>query len=258
MQFSTPRRLAVAALLLLAGVAGPLSAQIDYRNLDGNRPSRVTDAYPVERYAFELSLPAELSGSGAWHVTPHLEYGIGRNMELGFAAELPVRGGGAAVLEFGGLWNVRRETPSLPAISLMFEAGQPTGGARFGSDATVSVGMLATRSFGRSRAHVNVALAPIRPDSAEAGAVWWAGLAWDYTLFRTSTLLVADLVAERPARGVPVEWSAGAGVRRQLHPTWVLHAGVSQWLEGGDVPTRFHIGVSHAFAVAGLMRRGAR
>jgi hypothetical protein len=229
-----------------------------YRNLDGNRPSRATDAYPVERYAFELSLPTELSGGGSWITTPHLEYGIGRNIELGFAAEVPLRRGGTTVFELGGLWNVRRETPALPAFSLVFEASQPTGGARFGGDATVGVGLVATRSFGRSRAHLNGMVSPIRPDSGEAGPVWWAGLAWDYTFFRSSTLTVVDLVAERPLRGARVEWTAGLGLRRQLLPTWVLHTGVSQSLEGGDVPTRFHIGASHAFALAGLMRRGAR
>jgi hypothetical protein len=49
----------LAALLLLARLAapGPLPAQLDYRNLDDDRPTVTEDAYPVERYAFEFLLP---------------------------------------------------------------------------------------------------------------------------------------------------------------------------------------------------------
>jgi hypothetical protein len=35
-------------------LAPPLAAQIDYRNLDDERPVATEDAYPVERHAFEL------------------------------------------------------------------------------------------------------------------------------------------------------------------------------------------------------------
>ncbi len=45
-------RAAVAAAVLVAAVPRGAQAQIDYRNLDDDRPTRIEDAYPVERYAF--------------------------------------------------------------------------------------------------------------------------------------------------------------------------------------------------------------
>jgi len=39
---------------LVALTATEAAAQIDYRNLDDERPVAVEDAYPIERYAFEL------------------------------------------------------------------------------------------------------------------------------------------------------------------------------------------------------------
>ena len=48
--------IAMAGLLLLLRVS-PAVAQIDYRNLDDDRPVVSEDAYPVERYGFELLAP---------------------------------------------------------------------------------------------------------------------------------------------------------------------------------------------------------
>jgi hypothetical protein len=53
----TCARWAVPASVLTIAVAAPAAAQIDYRNLDDDRPTRVEDAYPAERYAFELLIP---------------------------------------------------------------------------------------------------------------------------------------------------------------------------------------------------------
>ena len=62
---------AMAAGLSLTFLAPPVSAQIDYRNLDDDRPAVTEDAYPVERYAFELLAPyrfeADAGGSRASH-----------------------------------------------------------------------------------------------------------------------------------------------------------------------------------------------
>ena len=79
-----------AAALLLGG--RPLAAQIDYRNLDEGRPAHTEDAYPVERYAFELltpwSLDARPGGTTSVLLTPELEYGAFMNSQVGIAAPL--------------------------------------------------------------------------------------------------------------------------------------------------------------------------
>ena len=48
---------AVLAGLLAVMGPGALTAQIDYRNLDDDRPTLTEDAYPIERHAFEVLLP---------------------------------------------------------------------------------------------------------------------------------------------------------------------------------------------------------
>lgn len=250
----------VATAFAAFGSTVPLAAQIDYRNLDGHRPTRVTDAYPIERYAFELTLPygfSRASGVSTHTVSPHLEYGIGRNLMVGFGAEIADRAA-ETTLGVGGLWNVRRETPSWPGFGLSFEVTQPLDGARFGADASVALGALATRSVGRSRLHLNAAAAVLRPDAAARWTepAWWAGLAWDYTLFRTSTLLVAELFAEDHGGGEEVDWVAGFGARRQLTPTLVIHGGIERSLRSGRSATEINLGLSHAFAVRALMRGG--
>jgi hypothetical protein len=50
------RRALVPGLTLLFGAAAPLAAQTDYYNTDAGRPVLIEDAYPTERYAFELQL----------------------------------------------------------------------------------------------------------------------------------------------------------------------------------------------------------
>lgn len=77
MRFTWPA--AVAAAALAAGFR-PSPAQIDYRNLDDDRPVLVEDAYPLERYAFEFLLPYRFehdqSGRSVHGLIPELEYGI--------------------------------------------------------------------------------------------------------------------------------------------------------------------------------------
>src|SRR5215213_2714705 len=50
-------RIGIPAAVLAVLVRGaPAGAQTDYYNTDEGRPVRVEDAYPTERYAFELQL----------------------------------------------------------------------------------------------------------------------------------------------------------------------------------------------------------
>jgi hypothetical protein len=42
-------------------------------------------------------------------------------------------------------------------------------------------------------------------------------------------------------------------MRRQLAPTLVLQAGIRRWLDGDPGANEITLGLSHAFAIAGLM-----
>jgi hypothetical protein len=69
----SPTRLTLPPLVLglLLTFHAPLAGQIDYRNLDDDRPLITEDAYPVERQAFEFLLPyAFLAEAGGERLLP--------------------------------------------------------------------------------------------------------------------------------------------------------------------------------------------
>src|SRR5262245_24936928 len=114
-------------------VAGSAAAQTDFRNLDGHRPSRVEDAYPIERDAFELSLPYRFeSGSRSAHaLTPELAWGAVRSGAVGLALDWePVRSGIAPNVprlrsQLFGEANMLGETPGRPALMLRADLAAP-------------------------------------------------------------------------------------------------------------------------------------
>src|SRR5688500_19135766 len=66
-------------------------AQTDYYNIDAGRPVTIEDAYPVERFAFELQaaplrLARQRGGVYQWSDEPEIAYGILRRtqLEIGF------------------------------------------------------------------------------------------------------------------------------------------------------------------------------
>jgi hypothetical protein len=267
--------IAVAAIAVGAAVTGrPLAAQIDYRNLDQGRPVRTEDAYPVERYAFEFQLPYEYAnelGDGQRHLlAPELTYGLLPNTMVG--VQLPVaaldEGGrtdwGVAGLRLFGFYNLNTEGTTLPALALRADVALPIG-ALAGDAARVALTGIATRSWGRTRAHLNGAIGLGADDSAAVEGVpdWAASVAVDRTFLRRSLLVIGELGARQAASGAPTEVSLALGGRLQLTPTVVLDAGLERRLtsQAGD-DLGLTIGLSHAFALAGLMRddrpRGAR
>lgn len=237
-----------AAVPLVIG-ANPVASQIDYRNLDDGRPIRVTDAQPVERYAFELSLPLAFrrgDGGSSQAIRPHLDFGAGRNLMLGLGADLQRGEPDEGVVEASVFWNPLRETRSLPAFAFTVEALTDF------DVAALEVGAIGTRSFGRTRIHAN---ASVGVGSKLLASDWSAGVAVDYTLLRTSTLVAFELTTDRTA-AAGTTWNVAGGLRRQLTPTLVGFAGVNQSLEGGG--TELSFGLSHAFAVAGMFPRPRR
>jgi hypothetical protein len=263
---------AVAPVLL--GVAPSARAQLDYRNLDDDRPTLTEDAYPIERYAWEVMLPYhfehEADGTDEHVVVAELAHSPLRNFHLGVKAPLaivnpdvgPASGLELAGVKWYGLYNFFTEGVWLPALSLRTDLSVPWG--ELGGDATrVTLKGIATKSWGRNRLHLNVARS-FGDDgealaAAEPASRWWVSAAMDRTLFRQSALLLAEVFARRDVRGDPVEWTATLGARYQWTPTLVLDLGVSRRLRdevGPDIG--LNIGLTHAFAIRALMPRGPR
>ena len=258
----------VAALALLAGPS-QLAGQIDYRNLDDDRPTVIEDAYPVERYAFEILLPYRFErepGGGVVHAAiPELAGGLLPNFQLGLKVPIAVeRSGGVTTRGLSGLrvfalYNFNTESRVLPAVSLRFDLALPAG--PLGGDVTrAAVKAITTRSWGRNRIHLNAAYSVGRAGVAAAAeplSRWWAGAAVDRTLFRHSTLVVGEVYAAQAERGSRAEVVASVGVRRQVTPTTVLDLGIARGLRDGP-SAAFTVGLSHAFAVAAIMPGGGR
>lgn len=265
MRLISSGRLFAAAALLAAG-PGRLAAQIDYRNLDDDRPTRVEDAYPAERYAFEFIAPYGFErerGGASIHSWPlELEYGVLRNAHVGVKAPLAsVRDAGTTEWGLSGLrvfalYNFNTESQLLPALSLRTDAVFPVG-ALAGSETHVGVQAIATRSWGRNRVHLNAAYrfnSDGTPALVEGLDRWWYGAALDRTLFRQSILVIAEVYARRSLEAAPVEVNASLGVRWQWRPTAVIDMGIARRLRANLGPDfAVTIGVSSAFAIAGLM-----
>ena len=245
-------------------------AQIDYRNLEDDRPTRIEDAYPIERHAFEVMLPWRYereSGGNVHSFSPELSYGLLPNFQAG--VKLPLAGAddgtervwGAAGLRVFSLYNFNTESRSLPALSLRADAAFPVGGLA-GEGTRFTLKGILTRSWGMTRLHANGAYTlgddQLPAAAAEPAARWWYGLALDRTLYRKSTLVVAELYALKERDAAPVEVNVSLGVRRQLSPVHVIDLGVARRLSDEGPDLEVTLGVSRAFAIAGLLPGGPR
>ena len=264
-------RAAAVAAGLCTSILGPLSAQIDYRNLDDDRPVVTEDAYPVERYAFELLAPyrfeSEAGGTQLHIAVPEVEYGLARNTQVGLKLPLAAADQGTetdwglAGLRVFGLYNFNTESRWLPALALRADATFPVGSLA-GEGSRFALKAIATRSWGRMRAHLNVGRGFGSEDAlsvAEALNRWNASLAVDRTFFRSSILLIGEVAVSQAVQDAPTGVNASLGGRWQWTPTLVLDAGVTRRLRSGIGPDiALTIGLSHAFAIRGLMPTGPR
>ena len=58
---------------------------------------------------------------------------------------------------------------------------------------------------------------------AESANKWWAGVAFDRTLYRHSMLVIGEVYALRSVSAEPVQVNASLGVRVQLtHPSYSM------------------------------------
>ena len=264
-------RTAAAAAGLCTSLVRTASAQIDYRNLDDDRPVVTEDAYPVERYAFELLGPYRFeseAGGGQHHVfVPEAAYGLARNAQVGiklpFAGADPGTGTdwGLAGLRVFGLYNFNTETRWLPALSLRADASFPVGSLA-GDGSRFALKAIATRSWGKMRAHLNASRGFGSEDAlsvAEPLNRWNTSLAVDRTFFRSSILLIGEIAVSQAVQDAPTAVNASFGGRWQWTPTLVLDAGVTRRLRSDTGPDiGLTIGLSHAFALRGLMPAGPR
>jgi hypothetical protein len=260
----------VLLLAFLWGTVRPAAAQLDYRNLDDDRPTFIEDAYPVERFAFELLAPwrYERAGPGqSLHLfVPELAWGVLPNAQIGLKAPVAgVRDGdgtswGLAGVRAFALYNFFTEGMTYPAISLRTDLALPAGS--LGGDVTrFGLKAIATRSFGPHRVHFNLAGSVGGDGEGPAGeplARWSAGAAVDRTFIRESLLLVAEAYAIEHHPDEPTEILASIGARMQLRPTLVIDAGVGRRLTRNGPDFAITLGLSHAFGVTWLMPRPAR
>ena len=112
------------------------------------------------------------------------------------------------------------------------------------------------------RAHLNLARGFGSEDKlsvAEPLSRWEASLAVDRTFFRSSILLIGEVALSQSIQDAPTAVNASVGARWQWTPTLVLDAGVTRRLRSDIGPDiALTVGLSHAFALRGLMPTGAR
>jgi hypothetical protein len=262
---------AVTAGLFLSFLAPSLAAQIDYRNLDDDRPVVTEDAYPLERYAFELLAPyryeAEADGAQLHTTVPEAAYGLARNAQVGLKLPLAAVDDGTgtdwglAGLRLFGLYNFNTEGRWLPALSLRGDASFPLGSLA-GEGSRFAIKAIVTRSWGRLRAHLNTSRGFGSEDAlsvAEPLNRWNASLAVDRTFFRSSILVIGEVATSQAVDGAPTAVNASLGARWQWTPTLVLDAGVTRRLRADTGPDiAVTIGLSHVFAIRGLMPASSR
>lgn len=249
-----------------------LAAQTDYYNTDRNRPIQIEDAYPTERYAFELQLaPVRLErvdgGLYHWGVEPEITYGIFPRTHIEIGVPLAFVDGGAlgeqdfglAGIDVSVLHNLNVETAGLPAFGLAADILLPVGSLA-SDNAYLSLRALATRTYSWARVHLNGQYTFGSADRAgqAAGAAelsrWLAGIAVDRTFPLKSTLITAELFVQEPlAEAGEVELNLAGGARYQLTPKLALDGGLGRRLTGDDQSWFVTFGAAYAFAIRGLI-----
>ena len=154
----------VLAAVGMLVTAHAVSAQVEYRNLDGGRPVRIEDATPTEKNGLDLDLTTlrlDRLGPGRerLQVEPRMAYGIRPNTEVSLRIPVFFRErtqsprAGIAGLGLGAMRQLRIESLRVPSIAFATEAFVPTGA---NAAATAFSGKaLLTKSFTAARIHLN-------------------------------------------------------------------------------------------------------
>lgn len=258
-------RTQIFTAILAATITGPLAAQTDWRNLDDERPLVTEDAYPLERGALELMLPytfERASGATAHTFTPELGLGLD-NAQLVFKwpfgrlEDGTVRSFGPRV---GVLFNPFTQPRRWPALALRLDAAaiEGTDGAL---DGRVTTKLIATRSFGVTRIHLNGAFTagPESPKyDLEFPARASATIAVDRSLWRQHLLLGIEGGVAQEVSGASASWLGGAGARWQWTPVVVIDLGYR--LTSHSALTTAHslsVGLTHTWGLGRPSHRPA-
>jgi hypothetical protein len=268
---------------LAVGVPLVARAQTDYYNTDRNRPIRIEDAYPTERYSFDAHLaPFRLErskgGVYSWSVDPEIAYGLlpRTQLELGLPLAYTDLGAsrqrvGVAGLDVSLLYNLNAETTRLPALGLRASTLAPVGSLA-PDNAYASLSGILTRTYTWARIHVNGeytlgpsprqsdpilgASAPRTDEGVGEVSRWLAGAAVDRTFPLRSILVTGEVYARQPIQpDEDVEWNVGAGMRYQVNPLYALDGGLGKRLSGADRAWFVTFGVARVFAIRSLMPR---
>lgn len=267
--------LAVFAFFIAAPAT--LQAQTDFYNTDAGRPITVEDAYPTERYAFELQLaPLKIERSGAgvysYGVEPQVAYGIlpRTHIEVGVPLVYVDRGtagktAGAAGLDISVLHNLNAET-SIPAFGIAGDLLVPMGGLAY--DKTYfSAKAIATRTLQVARFHFNGRYTFGDSPNAGSGSTlgqapkvgaaelsrWLLGVAVDKTFPLRAMLVTAETFVTQPMDNAKsADWNVGGGIRYQLNPQLAMDGGLGKRITGDDRSWFATFGLARAFGIRSL------
>lgn len=262
------RRIAKATVIVALGAPPtsplPAVAQEDFRAADPDRPILVEDAVPLKLWEWELEsgLRGGLAEEGsALEAIAELKAGLFPNAQLGFELEVGVEDGPGNAGSVGGvesaavhlLYGLSRETWSWPAFAGRVDVISPGTGDFGREDWAFGLKGIATRSFGRTRAHLNVGY--VVAADGDGGDYWRAGLAVDRPLALFSRAMLGDLYAEIPVDEGRTRVWAEVGSRWQVANMSVIDFGIAtrldEW-EAGNANVSLIVGISRVFGIAGL------
>lgn len=257
-----------ATCLLLAFALAPstANAQISYFNTDSDRPTKIEDALPLERYLLDLHLSpvgAVIPGDGAtsWRAVAGAAYGIVPRTQVSLALPLAYHDDelGLAGIDVGALYTLTAETRTWPALALRGDVRMSVGS--LAPERTYgSVKGIVTRTLGWARLNVNggytFGSAPAEdivrqpPDLRR----WLIGGSLDRSFPTRSLLAGVEVFAVQPLDdAADVVWHAEVGLRYQLTTHVVLDAAVGAPLNDGDRPVALTVGLSRAQALKTLI-----
>ncbi len=248
----------MVALMVASGLVTTPAHALDHDNLDEGRPLRVEDAYPIPKGEIGVEAGATVhdrrgDGSG-YGAGLRLLYGAWYNAQIELGGDLAFEGSAAAATERDGaatlglLYNFNTESLTWPAFSVRAEVAAPSGVADAGLDA--SGGLIATRTFGRWRTHLNAAYTVWgSTEAGERGGVYDAAVGLSYPLgypMRFRETLIADVFTRQSsADDEPDTTGFEVGMRHQFSARVVLDGGVGSELFGPDERSAW-------YAIAGM------
>jgi hypothetical protein len=138
--------------------------------------------------------------------------------------------------------NGQPSVPDVPCSRVPVATSMLGDAARMFSESAAGAPLYSTACLTSSAA------APSSPPSL--GERWFAGAAIDHTFALASTLVAADVFAERfVGLSALVDWTAERGLRRQWSPRLVLDPGVARHFAGAFPSTAVTLGATLAVAI---------